>query len=120
MRSASAPNTAIFSVVNGVVLRPLPFEDPDRLVTLSSVYTENGRRGRMSLPDVDDVRASTESLESVASYWPRGLTVTGMGEAEVVRGAHVGEGSSRRSGGHPCSDETFGATRTFRTARAWS
>src|SRR5271157_575792 len=58
---------AIFSVVYGVLLRPLPYFQPDRLVELREV---NSRGGRMQFadPNFEDVRASSQTLDGVAEY----------------------------------------------------
>jgi putative ABC transport system permease protein len=61
--------TAIFSVVNSVVLRPLPYPDPDRITMLwRPVPALNWSRGPMSHPNFVDVRASATSFESMAAY----------------------------------------------------
>ncbi|HEX6973638.1 MAG TPA: hypothetical protein VF147_04515, partial [Vicinamibacterales bacterium] len=59
-------NSAIFSVVNGVLLKPLPYKDPDRLVGIYHVG-ENGRRSTMSGPNFTDVAAQSETLASAAA-----------------------------------------------------
>jgi predicted permease len=80
-------NTAIFSVVNGVVLRPLPYPEPDRLVAVYS--THSGRRSTMSQPDLRDIQAETVSFDALVGYRSSGFTLTGMGDAEVVRGGRL-------------------------------
>lgn len=60
-------NTALFSVVRGVLLRPLPYHRPDRLVSL--VYNSQGRRTvSFSQPEVLDLRTRADAFESVAAY----------------------------------------------------
>ncbi len=83
-------NSAIFGVVNGVVLRSLPYPEPHRLVTIG--VDSGGRQGSMSQPDVRDIQGETRSLTAVAAYSMSGITLTGMGDAEVVQGARVTEG----------------------------
>lgn len=86
-------STAIFSVVNAVVLQPLPYDDPDRLVTIWSRYPDvDGGRGTMSWPDVLDIQDGAASFEVVAAYSETGFTVTGMGDPRVVPGARVSAG----------------------------
>ena len=64
--------TAIFSVVNAVVLRPLPFDQPDRIVAVTNVYTRLGTTGTtVSGPDFVDWREQSRSFAVLAHY--RGL-----------------------------------------------
>ncbi len=84
-------NSAIFGVVNGVVLRPLPYPEPHRLVTIGADYGR-GTQGSMSQPDLRDIQAEARSFTAVAGYSTSGITLTGMGDAEVVQGARVTEG----------------------------
>src|SRR5919206_4445120 len=62
-------NTAIFSVVNAVLLRPLPFPNPDALVALFETDTQRGlERGSHSYPNFFDLRAQSTSFERVSCY----------------------------------------------------
>ena len=60
-------NTAIFSVVQGVILRPLPFKDPDRLVSITRIW-KAARYGQESGPDFLDLRNNNTAFESMAAY----------------------------------------------------
>jgi putative ABC transport system permease protein len=85
-------NSAIFSVVNTVLLRPLPFAEPERLVRLGEgTRGERPERGVFSFPDYKDVQAQAQTLEAVAGYLGSGgvLATTDGAEPERVRGADV-------------------------------
>jgi putative ABC transport system permease protein len=74
-------NTAIFSVVSAVLLRPLPFSQPERIVSIHGVDLRNGETGRpLSYPDFTDLRAQSHSLEAAAAYDESSSTLTGMGD----------------------------------------
>ena len=82
-------NTAIFSVVNGVLLTPLPYDDADRLVTVWRANDANpDARRNMSAPDVGDLE-EVQSLESLVAYTDGSFTLTNLGGAEVVEGART-------------------------------
>ncbi len=75
-------NTAIFSVVSAVLLRPLPFPQPDQLVDLYRVDSRTGEKSRaQSYPDFADLRAQSRSLEAAVAYDESSTTMTGMGDA---------------------------------------
>ncbi|NVB79501.1 MAG: ABC transporter permease, partial [Kofleriaceae bacterium] len=84
-------STTIFSVVNSVVLRPLPYEQPDRLVR---VYTEFTRglglkRFWVSAPEFDDLRRGCRTCKSVGA-WSRGTASFSGGDRPVrVEAAYV-------------------------------
>jgi putative ABC transport system permease protein len=59
--------TAIFSVVYGVLLRPLPYADPDRLMAIFEVNSK-GRPVRLAAPNFDDFRAQSRSFQAMAMY----------------------------------------------------
>ncbi|MCU1381854.1 MAG: hypothetical protein JWL71_551 [Acidobacteria bacterium] len=61
-------NAAIFSAVNAVLLRPLDFRSPDRIVALTTYWQKTGRRGTVSAPDFHDWHDSTTSFAAMASY----------------------------------------------------
>jgi putative ABC transport system permease protein len=78
-------NTAIFSAVNGVLLHPLAYPDPDRLVVVWGRHTTIGQE-TASLPDFLDWRAEARSFEALAAMTHTRFNVTGAGEPEVVNG----------------------------------
>jgi predicted permease len=83
-------NTAFFSVINAVLLRPLPFPEQDRLVTLWESDTLGAEQQKVSPPTVIDWQTSGRSFEGIASWTPptEFNRVTGDG-AEKVHGTHV-------------------------------
>ena len=81
-------NTAIFSAVDGVLLRPLPFPESDRLVTIWGYHASIGRESA-SLPDFLDWRRDSRSFVDMTARANTQFNLTGAGEPEVVRGALV-------------------------------
>jgi putative ABC transport system permease protein len=80
-------NTAIFSVVNGVLLRPLPYPESQRLVRLFAAFRARGEeRFALSEPEFLDYKALTHVFENAAAYGSAGLTLTGVGDPERLRG----------------------------------
>ncbi|HEX3187372.1 MAG TPA: ABC transporter permease [Pyrinomonadaceae bacterium] len=83
-------NTAIFSVVNAVLLRPLPFPNPDSLVSLFETDQQRGyKSGSHSYPNFFDVREQNTVFERVASYYSSDFILTGSGEPSRLQGAVV-------------------------------
>jgi putative ABC transport system permease protein len=78
-------NTAIFSAVNAVLLNPLAYPDPDRLVVVWGHHKTIGRE-TASLPDYLDWRAQARSFEALAAMTRTRFNLTGAGEPEVVSG----------------------------------
>jgi len=77
-------NSAIFSVVNGVLLEPLPLRDPDRLVR-PAVISPRGFEISMSIPNFRDWRERSRSFESFGANMSRNHTLTGIDRPEVIR-----------------------------------
>jgi putative ABC transport system permease protein len=84
-------NTAIFSVVNTVMLRPLPFSNPDRLVRIwESDVAHDRPTFALSHPNFLDFRSQATSVQSMAATQNAGFTLTpGNGDAEVIQGMNV-------------------------------
>src|SRR5580658_2354123 len=82
---AIGANTAIFSVVYPVLLRPLPFRDADRLVTIGEGRHQVGCCSYVaSYPDFLDWKRSAKSFQSLAGYAPDAFTITGNGDAKTM------------------------------------
>lgn len=77
-------NTAIFSVVNGVLLRPLPFREPDRLVMVSTYGKLDNEAPTVSAPDFHDFRQRNQTFEALAGMLAVAATLTGEGPPESV------------------------------------
>lgn len=90
-------NAAIFSVVNGVLFRPLPFPEPDRLYRVwSANRSANALRVEVSSPDLDDWRAQRRQVANLGGYWfadeGSGMDLTGIGEPQRLSVAFVTAG----------------------------
>jgi len=83
-------NTAIFSVVNAVLIRPLPYPDPDRLMTVWENNLKRGWHENLVTPaDFLDWRAQNRVFEAMAAHLSRGFNLRAGGEAERIRGSVV-------------------------------
>ena len=83
-------NTAIFSVVNAVLLQPLSYPNPDRLVELE-LSSPQGNGDVTSIPKFNVWREQTDVFDSVAAYdfSGPGLNLTGGDRPELIKGIHV-------------------------------
>ena len=81
-------NTAVFSIVNGVLLNPLPFPDSDKLVVLFE-SKPNFKEGSISYPNFLDWQRENHAFSSIAAYRPDSVILTGAGEPEQLRGEMV-------------------------------
>src|SRR6185503_19639826 len=84
-------NTAIFSVVNAVLLNPLPYKQPDRLVALWSNVPGHGR-WRNSPATFFDWKKQNTVFEDVVAFGGSTVTLTGIGEPEQLVGGRVSSG----------------------------
>ena len=103
-------NSAIFTVVNAVLLRPLPYPDPDRLMML---WTHNPRQGYTKdvsgYPNFDDWRSRATSFEGLSAYFGATFTLTEAGDPAQIEGAIVTPGFFETLGVAPAAGRTFGA-----------
>ena len=83
-------NAAIFSVVRGVLLRPLVNKDEDRLIYISQT-ARGGKPGsaKFSVPEIRDLRARTKSLSAIGEFSTLDFTMLGLGEPRVVKAGVV-------------------------------
>jgi putative ABC transport system permease protein len=95
-------NTAIFSVVNGVLLRPLPYHEPERIVTLL-----NYGRGPVSPANFLDFRSDSQSFAQMAAAEAWGGSLASADRAESISGLRMGEGLFAMLGERPLLGRTL-------------
>ena len=81
-------NTAIFSLVNAILLRDLPFKDAEQLVWIWSTRTDRDK-AFFSIPDFSDYRDQNHSLEQMVAFANWGANLTGAGDAERLSGIRI-------------------------------
>ena len=101
-------NTAIFSVINGVLLNPLPFPQPNQLVTLSE-SKPNFDRGSISYPNFRDWQKDNRSFSAMAIARAYAFSLTGRGEAEQVNAEFISSDFFPLLGVKPVMGRTFAA-----------
>jgi putative ABC transport system permease protein len=99
-------NTAVFSVVNAALLKPLPYTDPERLVRLSE-YSEKVPAMSVSYPNFLDWREQQTSFELMAAVQPGSYNLSGEGEAERLAGSHVSPEFFKVLGVEPALGRSF-------------
>ena len=101
-------NTAIFSVVNAALLRPLPYEDPDRLVYVWSAEQTRGiNQSTVSIPDLHDWRVLNRVFEGMAGWWSGSYNLSGGDEPQQVGGWTVSPNFFDVLGARPELGRTF-------------
>ncbi len=103
-------NTAIFSIVNTVLLRPLPFQDSQQLVSIGNFDTRRTPvipNGSVSYPDAMDIRARNHSFQEVSVYSDNDSTLTGIGEPLHVNVENVSANIFRLLGAQPSVGRAF-------------
>jgi putative ABC transport system permease protein len=101
----------MFSVVNAVLLRPLPYPDQDRLMLVFNVNTNAADANTIAATalDFDDYRARAHAFEAFAGHIGTGFSFSGNGEPELVMGQHVTPDFFRVLGVQPSLGRTFTA-----------
>ena len=99
-------NTAIFSIVNGVLLNPLPFPQPDQLVALHE-SKPNFENGSISYPNFLDWRKDNSTFSSMGLSRRWAFSLTGRGDAEQVNANFISAGYFAVLGVHPLYGREF-------------
>ena len=101
-------NTAIFSIVEAVLLRSLPFPEPQRLVHLTADMAGTGVRDiGFSLPELEQIRAQAGAFEDVSPAWPMDGNLTGTDKPSRVEAIAVGTSYFRMLGTRPVLGRLF-------------
>jgi putative ABC transport system permease protein len=100
-------NTTIFSIVNSLLLRPLPYPEPEQLVTLNHIYPSVDLVAGVSPPGFRDYRDRTQSFESVAITRGWSANLTGVGEPVRVTGSRVSADYFKTYGIAPAIGRSF-------------
>jgi putative ABC transport system permease protein len=101
-------NTAVFSVVNAVLLKALPYHQPDSIVLVWGEDKVAGNsRGQVSATDVADWRTRSHVFEDISTYSDFRPILAGAGEPERLSGAQVGDGFFTVIGGEPMLGRVF-------------
>jgi len=85
-------NTAVFTVVDSVLLKPLGYRDADRIVTLHTLWKKNGHYGQVSAPDYHDWRGQSTAFSAMADYDGEETPVATPSGAEYTNAAEVDSG----------------------------
>ena len=99
-------NSAMFSIVNAVLLRPIPYPQPDRLLKVYS-STENFKRSSVSYPNFLDWRQRSRSFDGMAAYRTENFNLTGQANPERLRGEMVSATLFDALGVRPLIGRTF-------------
>ena len=101
--------STLFSVVNGILLRPLPYQDSERLMLVSEVSSKRGPMGGISFPNLLDWREQNHVFTGIAAWGSGGYTLTGTGEPEQLPGSGISYNTFEVLGVPPALGRTFSA-----------
>src|ERR671939_1008961 len=100
-------NTAIFSVVNAVLLKPLAYRDPGQLVLINHNYQKLDLKASVSVPGYAFYRDNAKSFTDVAAFTAANVNLTGEGEPERLEGVAVTDNLFRTVGVGAAQGRTF-------------
>jgi putative ABC transport system permease protein len=101
-------NTAIFSVVNAVLLKPLPYSSAERLIFISQTAVQNQITGvPVSFTKYEQIQQQSKTLESTAAYFAQTLSLVTQREPEAINAAHVSMDFFKVLGVPPTRGRTF-------------
>jgi putative ABC transport system permease protein len=103
-------NTAVFSVINAVLLRPLPFPNSERLMSIwETSPATGGQRGSSSYPNFADLRQQNNSFEGMSAFYVSDFVLTGKGDPERLSGAVANANLFQVLGVSPVVGRSFAA-----------
>lgn len=100
-------NTAVFSVVYGMLLEPLPYEEPEELVWIQNRYLPEGNLGAVSIPEFSEFRRSQPAIEAMSIFGGHGANLTGLDVPVRLRGLVVSPGYFALLGREPMLGRDF-------------
>jgi putative ABC transport system permease protein len=101
-------NTAIFSVVYSVLLRPLAYAEPGQLISIRAAYSGTGAKDIFSSqPEYHDFREGMSSLQDLAAVYPININLTGLGEPQRIQASVVSDNYFRLLGVKPALGRDF-------------
>jgi predicted permease len=102
-------NTAVFSVVNGVLLKPLPYPEPERVVYLARAFANSGMSTTLTAWKYDYYRRNTTIFEAIATHRGWATAIGQSGDATEVRGLRASAGFFAVNGIGPARGRAFSA-----------
>ncbi|HEV7508313.1 MAG TPA: ABC transporter permease [Thermoanaerobaculia bacterium] len=100
-------NTAIFSVVNAVILRPLPYRAPERLVMLPAAHRPTDMGAEVSVANFLDWRRESHSFEQLGAFGPLSINLTGGDSPERIEAAQITPAALTTLGTQPLLGRLF-------------
>ncbi|HVR99432.1 MAG TPA: ABC transporter permease [Thermoanaerobaculia bacterium] len=100
-------NSAIFTVMDWVLLRPLPYTDSDRLVMLYQTHPTTFENTPAAFPNIMDWRSENKVFEDVAAFQAEHFSLTGVDQPEYLKGAYVSAGLFPLLGAEAWRGRTF-------------
>ena len=100
-------NTAVFSILRGVLLRPLPYHDPDRLLAIWENDTDRNQRDKVTGGAFTDWKARNHVFEDLAYSWDTAYTLTGSGDPQTLNGYQFSPNFFSLLGARPLIGRTF-------------
>jgi predicted permease len=98
-------NSAIFTLVNAVLIRPLPFAHPEQLAVIWGM--SGGQRQLLSIPDVEEMRARTRVFQEIGLMRTQSVNLTGTGEPDRLIGSFISAATLHLLGARPALGRLF-------------
>jgi hypothetical protein len=100
-------NAAIFSILHVVLVRPLPYAEPERLIRLFETFGSEGWSGSVSVPNFRDWREQNTAFQTLIAYQHGSLNLQGVSDPERLRSVHASAELFEMLGARPLLGRTF-------------